>query len=195
MSPELLLLAKSYFEPHEGRKNFPYLCIHGIITFGVGHAAPKAAMMRAAKWYRNGVLASMAEVDAAWAKVKMQPFGRNLTAESYQHLTSIRLPDSEIDRIFSEDLAEAERLLRHAFIEYNRWPIKIQLAMIDMMFSVGPAFLGNVPPKAYPRLVAAARRQDWATCAAECKRGGVSPTRDAALAALFSSTIPSKKAQ
>lgn len=201
MSPELFALARGYFTQHEGRKDHPYKCVHDVPTFGIGHAARTVQESAKAKWKRrDGSDATYAEIELEYRLVQALPFGKSYTADWYKRHTALRLPESEIDRIFESDLLEAERLLKATkrggkpvFADYDRWPISAQLAMIDMMFSIGPAFMGTEPPKAYPRLVAAAVRQDWATCAAESKRGGVGPARDAALANLFNSAMPPKK--
>lgn len=199
MSPELLALAKAYFEPHEGRIPHMYQCIHGQVTAGIGHlfASPPAASKLL--WeHEDGTFAGDAEVRLEFAKIRALPYGKDYPASFYEIYTRLRLTDQRIDGLFLADLLEAERLLAEtrirgalAFPEYDRWPAKIQLAMLDMMFSIGPAFMGSIPPKAYPKLVAAAQRGDWATCAEECKRGGVAPRRDDALKALFESAIPS----
>lgn len=201
MSPELFALARGYFAQHEGRKVHMYKCVHDVPTFGVGHAAFTVDAAAKAKWRRrDGALATFPEVELEYRQVRALPFGKTYPAEWYERRTALRLHESEIDRIFEADLLEAERLLKATkrggkpvFADYDRWPISAQLGMIDMMFSMGPAFMGSEPPKAYPRLVAAAQRQDWATCAAESKRGGVGPARDAALANLFNSAMPPKK--
>lgn len=189
MSPELLKAATAYFRLHEGVVDHMYLCVHGRVTAGVGHMFPTPSSARAAGWMRGNVFVAWAEIESAWNRVKRMPFGVQFSAKGFARATDIRLSPQAIDGLLQSDLLAFESGLAKAFPDWDHYPDAAQLGLLDMAFSLGVQGL----LKGYPKCVAAAKRQDWATCAAECKRGGVSPTRDAALAALFTSAIPSKK--
>jgi GH24 family phage-related lysozyme (muramidase) len=191
MSPELFKAAVEYFTPHEGNIPWLYQCVHGWPTVGRGHLVPSADASARLAWTRQDrTIAGTNEIRAEWDRIKALPAGKR--AEFYRQHAKLRLTQERIDALFRADVLEAERILRETkrdgaaiFPDYDRWPLPAQLAMIDMIFSLGPAMLGSTPPKAYPKLVAAAQRGNWETCADESGRGGVSKTRDAAVRALF----------
>lgn len=189
MSPELLAAATAYFRSHEGVVDHLYLCVHGKPTAGVGHMFPTAKAARAAGWHRNGVYVSWSEIDAEWARVNRMPFGVQFPASSFARATSIRLSQQAIDNLLRSDLEAFERALVAMFPGWDHYPMPAQLGLLDLVFSLGPTGFRT----GYPRCFAATQHGDWATCALECKRGGVAPRRDAALKALFESAIPTKK--
>lgn len=189
MSPELLKAATAYFRQHEGVIPHPYLCIHGHVTGGVGHMWPTPASMRSAGWTRGGVYVSWGEIDDAWRRLQRMPFGMQFPASSYARATDLRLSPQAIDNLLRADLEGFEAGLAQVFPEWDHYPESAQLALLDMAFSLGVR--GFVT--GYPKCRAAALAQDWATCAHECDRRGVSPARNAALRVLFESAIPAKK--
>lgn len=190
MSPEFLDRASAYFRQHEGAVPHMYLCLHGLVTAGVGHMFPHAKAARTVMWHRqDGTLAAPVDVENEFNAIKGRPHGQNVTAASFAGITRLRLRPDTIEGILRGDLMRFEQVLAEQFSDWDHWPEAAQLAMLDMVFSIGPAMFGKVAPKAYPKLVAAARNRDWATCATECKRRGVAPSRDAAVKALFEEAI------
>lgn len=181
MSPALLKQATAYFREHEGVVPWMYLCIHGKVTAGVGHMFSTPASARAAGWQRANVLVSYAEIDQAWNRVKAAPFGIKHPAKFYEPLTTIRLSPQAVDGLLHADLVSFERALSDMLPHWDRYPNSAQLGLLDMAFALGPTGFRT----GYPKCFAAARAGDWATCANECQRKGVSESRNKAVRDLF----------
>jgi len=91
------------------------------------------------------------------------------------------LPDAEIDALLDRRIAEFEAGLRHDFDGFDSYPERARLGLLDMAFNLG----NNGLVTKFPSFTAAARAGDWAKCAAECRRNGISATRNEEVKKLF----------
>jgi len=73
----------------------------------------------------------------------------------------------------------------------DTFPAPAHLALLDMIFNLGPTGL----TKAFPKLCRAADRGDWKVCAAECNRLGVHASRNDETRDLFlaAATMPAPR--
>ena len=88
--------------------------------------------------------------------------------------------------VLDDKLRAFAESLRTRFAAFDTFPAAAQLALLDMIFNVGP--IGFF--KGFPKLRRAADKLDWAGCAAECKRIGISDDRDEGCKNLFLSAVP-----
>lgn len=196
MSPAFLGMAKAHFEPHEGNVPYMYRCTNPqvAVTAGIGHLFATEESATLVRWERldgSPRPVTRSEIIEAYRKVAAMPHGR--LASFYAPATTIRLSQATIEALFERDIRNGIEFLMRQFPEWDTWPDPAQLGMLDMVYSVGTRMFGNVRPYAYPKLIAAARRQDWATCAQECGRINQPPRREKATRALFEAAIPAKK--
>ena len=145
-----------------------YLDTLGNATVGIGHLVPDFAAALSLPF-------SPAITGREWHDLTTAPKG--MRASAYRLDTQGRLTDAQIDALLEQDIAAVEALLRARFPEYASWPDAADAAMRDVAFNAGLT--------GFPKLCAAARVGDWATCALECHRTGISESRNERTAQLF----------
>ena len=152
---------------HEGRKSWMYLDHKGNVTVGLGHLLPHVEAAMALRFFERGTLtpASKAHVAAAYRKVKSRQDLMGKHAEAFKSFTHIYLSESEIDALFERDGAAFVDELRRAFPAFDSFPESAQLALLDMIYS-----LGNTGFSEYVNLIAAVKFRNWALAAAESER-------------------------
>lgn len=164
----------AHFEKHEGVIDHMYLDTVGKVTIGIGFMMPDAASALAYKLVnrKTGAAATTAEIAADWGKVHEQQKGR--IASTYRKFTKLDLPLAETQRLLREKLDAFATILRTRFAGFDAFPAPARLALLDMIFNLGPTGL----VKGFPKLCRAADRGDWKNCAAECRRLGVHESRN-----------------
>jgi GH24 family phage-related lysozyme (muramidase) len=148
-------------EQSEGRTSWLYLDTTGNATCGIGHLVSTFA-------HALSLPFSPPIEKPEWDALATSPKG--LRAQSYQIDSRGRLSDQDIDKLFLSDLTSIEGGLRHTFPSYDRWPGTAQMGMLDVAYNAGLA--------RFPRLVVAAKTQDWGTCAIESHRNGIATERN-----------------
>ena len=163
-----------HFEKHEGAIAHMYLDTVGKVTIGIGFMIPDPQSVLVYRLINraSGAAATSQEKLADWTRVSQQVKGK--IAGSYRRFTTLDMPVDEIKRVLDSKLRAFAESLRTQFAAFDSFPAEAQLALLDMIFNLGP----NGLFRGFPKLCAAARRQDWAVCAAESKRLGISPDRN-----------------
>ena len=156
----------------EGSTDYLYLDTVGIPTVGYGFALPLIEMLRAYYWSRE-----MAVVEADWRIVSDLVKGK--LASYYAPFTRARLLHADVTA--AQKLADLTKLLERQF-KYSTHPQPAQEALVDLAWNLG---LGGLSK--YVSLRAALDKRDYATCARECSRRGVSEARNKWTADLFDS--------
>jgi len=157
----------------EGRMDYLYLDSRGFVTVGVGNlvATPEVCcrlpfvvphMANAMRASGFGMPASDDTKRAAWAAIHAAPRGHRETF--YASLTSIRLPEADIDAIAQSRLATdflpgLQRLYPH----FDDIPASAQSALTDMIYNLGEKGLSK-----FTHLAAAVRQRDWRLASLAC---------------------------
>jgi GH24 family phage-related lysozyme (muramidase) len=170
-------------EPFEGTVPHMYLDVNGYVTVGVGNllATPQTAIALAWLWADKTRNSEPNEVEIAdeWSRVKGAVEG--LRADAYRPLTTMRLHELEIRRLFNKRVDEFETTLQHHFPAFAAWPEPAQLATMDMAFNLGAGAL----PRKWPHLSEALRAQDWRAAAEHSHRSDARAARNVAVRSLF----------
>jgi GH24 family phage-related lysozyme (muramidase) len=160
----------------EGNKPFMYLDKRGYVTTGIGNKLTNASEAIALPWQHRGtgVPATPAEIRSAFERVNAmssefvgRPDGNSYGSRHYERETDLVLPENfathlAISRLETDFLPK----LRGLFPGFDRYPAPAQSALVDMAYTLG---VGGLRAK-FPNFVAACRRGDFATAAAECHR-------------------------
>ncbi|WP_406724914.1 hypothetical protein WJ438_09985 [Streptomyces sp. GD-15H] len=168
-------------EPLEGRLSFMYLDVKGLVSTGVGNRIdasrgtlqePTAsereashAIARRLRWLTaDGDEATAEQIDSEWDLVKSRTDLAPRGGGSFAAITSLRLPDDEIERLVFSKLDEMEGHLRRRteFSSFDSWPADAQLGVLSMSWGMGPAFR-------FPRFQAFVSSDDWEGAATECR--------------------------
>jgi GH24 family phage-related lysozyme (muramidase) len=174
--------------PKEGRVRHLYIDLLGWVTVGIGNLVDPASLALALPFVRvDGERASESEILAEWQRVKNQACGSYATPKSCTwvlpdgrfdpkrpclahqghraaaNFTKLSLSEYEIGRLCSSKMSEMWTQLRHYIPNIDGWPCDAQMALLSLSWAMGPGFVPT-----YPKFFAAAKRNDFETCAAEC---------------------------
>ncbi len=173
-----------YFKAHEGVVSHLYLDTVGLVTVGIGRMLPSPGDCATLGFVRlDGSPAVDEEKREEWLTVKAMEKGH--VASFYEPHCKLRLPESAIDAEFYRVLGCFIATLKARWAQFESFPESAQLGLLDMVYSLGQkGFLMN-----YPRMCAAVDMRDWRSAAAQCARRGVSASRNADCAGLFTACL------
>jgi GH24 family phage-related lysozyme (muramidase) len=145
----------------------------GKVTVGVGLMLPTASAAESLPFLLDGRAATTAEIAAEFARIDAMTMGR--LPAFYRPATSLQLSQETIDAKLNAVLQGFEAELRMEIPHYDGLPDGVKMALLDMIYNLGPAELF----KGFPHLMAAVESGSWAQAAACCMRRGPSAERNA----------------
>jgi GH24 family phage-related lysozyme (muramidase) len=175
----------------EGAMACMYLDTRSVITCGVGHALFSLDAALKLPWKRKDGYSSCAGEDACatnateaeirdeWdsmrtAKAKMLPL-------YYSGRSKLCLDEADVRALLVADIRGVCAVLEGTVAGFDTFPEAAQRALVDMAFNLGVSGLEHK----FPHLMRDVRARDWAGCAAQCDREGISDARNQATVALF----------
>ncbi len=157
----------------EGSVPWMYLDTSGHVTVGVGMMLANAAAALALPFRIGGGVASREQIVLEFARVRgMEP---GLRSGAYRCGTSPELGAETIQELLRSMLVGFETPLRQGVRGYDELPDAAKVALLDMVYNLGPVGL----LRGYPKLLAALAARSWTAAAAECLRHGISAERNA----------------
>lgn len=186
MTPEIKLKTRTLIKNGEGCITHMYLDTAGKVTIGVGNMLPTAEAATEHPFVRedSGEPATIAEVTDEFNLLNQQEKGR--LAENYKQYTKLILTDQYIDELLDGRIEEFEQQLKRDFTNFDNYPEPAQQGLVDMAFNLGNKGLIDK----FPTFTKAAREEDWSACQQECRRRGISDTRNDEVKTLFGECIP-----
>jgi GH24 family phage-related lysozyme (muramidase) len=173
----------------EGKVNFMYLDIKGLVTIGIGNLIDPVdvALQLPFVHKSDGSPASQDEIRNEWNTLKSQPDLAQKGFTACTPLTNLMLTDNSIAQLVTAKLNQFASTLKTTseFSNMDSWPADAQLGLLSMAWAMGPAFGAS-----WPSFRAACAASDWSTAAANCQMNetgnpGLKP-RNAADVLLFS---------
>ncbi|WP_299148061.1 hypothetical protein [uncultured Tateyamaria sp.] len=165
---------------YEGKIPHMYLDSVGKVTVGVGHMLPNLAAAQKLSFVNaKNAAASAADIKTDWDAVVAK--GKGFKASAYKHDKSLTLPSSKIEAQMSAHIKSFRTELKKIFPDFASYSEDVRLALFDMIFNLGMTNLR----KKFPTFVKAVKDKDWTKAASECKRKGISGTRNAFVKGLF----------
>jgi len=145
----------------------------GKVTVGVGLMLPDAKAAEALPFVLGARAATPEEIAAEYARVDAMTLGR--ASAFYKIPVSLEVTQQTIDAKLRSVLEGFEADLRTQFPRYDALPDGVKMALLDMIYNLGPEGLF----KGFPHLVAAVEAGAWAQAAEHCMRRGPSAARNA----------------
>ena len=170
-------------EAFEGVIPWMYLDTVGKVTVGVGLMLPDVAAALRLPFSVDGRAATEAEIAAEFARVDSLPMGR--AALFYRGKAGVELARADVDGLLRTVLTGFEGELRAATAGFDGFPDGVKLALLDMIYNLGPAGL----LKGYPRMMKAVAAGRWAEAAGECLRHGPGAARNEWTKEMFLSSV------
>ncbi len=197
---------RSYFikfnEDIEGRVDYMYLDIKGLVTIGVGNlidvetASDTKNLKRVMEElltlpfvYKKGHLnagkpASRADIEAEWKLVKSKQEKAKEGALAFVNITKLELKKEAINAMAFKKAGAMEKELKvdRPFWDFDKWPADAQLGLLSMAWALGAPKIGN----GWPNFKAACGKQDFDTAAKhshilDANNPGVTPRNTANL--------------
>src|ERR1700730_14902443 len=156
----------------EGCVPWMYRDTVGKVTVGAGLMLPNPEAAVALPFLAGARPATPPAAIAEFARVGAMPTGRPATF--YKIPSSLELGQQTIDAKLSAVLQQFETSLRARIPHYDALPDTVKMALLDMIYNLGPAGLF----KGFPHLVAAIQTGAWAQAAEHCMRRGPSVARN-----------------
>lgn len=153
----------------EGSVPWMYRDTVGKVTVGVGLMLPDAKAALALPFLSGTRAATPEEISHEYARVDAMAIGR--ASSFYKTPASLVLSEQTIDAKLTSVLAGFEADLRAQFPHYDTFPDGVKMALLDMIYNLGPAGLF----KGFPHLVAAVDAGERAQAAEHCSRRGPAP--------------------
>ena len=144
----------------------------GKVTVGVGLMLPDAKAAETLPFVIGARAATPQEIAAEYARVDAMPMGR--ASGFYKTPTSLSLTQQTIDAKLTSVLAGFEADLRAQLPNYDALPDGVKMALLDMIYNLGPAGLF----KGVPHLIAAIQIGAWTQAAEHCTRRGPGAARN-----------------
>jgi GH24 family phage-related lysozyme (muramidase) len=157
----------------EGCVPWMYRDTVGKITVGVGLMLPDPKAAQALPFVLGARPATPEEIAAEYTRVDTLPLGR--ASAFYKSPTALELTQQTIDAKLTSVLEGFEADLRTQLPHYDTLPDSVKMALLDMIYNLGPAGLF----KGFPHLIAAVDAGAWAQAAERCIRRGPSAARNA----------------
>lgn len=143
------------------------------MTCGKGTMLPNIAASQALQWYAPGdVPATEEQISADW--VRVAAINSGYLAKRYFSPEGLYLMPSEIDMQAEKAIMAVDADLTGELPYYASLPDSVQLALIDLGYSLGVHRL----LAEFPKLMAAVKARNWPLAAAESKRPQLSITRN-----------------
>jgi GH24 family phage-related lysozyme (muramidase) len=156
----------------EGCISWMYRDTVGKVTVGVGLMLPDAKAAQALPFVLGTRAATPEEIAAEYTRVDTMPLGR--ASAFYKSPTALELTQQTIDTKLTSVLEGFEADLRAQLPHYDTLPDSVKMALLDMIYNLGPAGLF----KGFPHLIAAVDAGAWAQAAERCMRRGPSEARN-----------------
>jgi GH24 family phage-related lysozyme (muramidase) len=144
----------------------------GKVTVGVGLMLPDIKAAQALPFLAGPNPATPEQIAAEFVRVDASPLGH--ASAFYKTPNSLQLTQQTIDSKLLSILQGFEADLRTEFPHYDTIPDPVKLALLDMIYNLGPAGLFQ----GFPHLVAAVQTGAWAQAAEHCMRRGPSAARN-----------------
>jgi GH24 family phage-related lysozyme (muramidase) len=163
-------------EQFEGCIPWMYRDTVGKVTVAVGLMLPDAAAAEKLPFQIDSRPATPAEIAAEFARVDALPMGRPAQFYRQPHAeAALELAKPEIDTLLRTVVLGFEQDLRTRLTGYDSYPDAVKMALLDMVYNLGPAKLFGE----FPRLIKAVEAGAWAQAADCCSRRGPSAARNA----------------
>lgn len=161
-----------FLKQYEGKVNFMYLDVKGLVTVGVGHLIDPIHQALKLEFRKKGGNSpvSAGEVQAEWQYVKSRKDLMMKGGEAYGAITTLELSDNGIKAMVQSHAAGIENYIKtnpaasKFYGDFDKWPADAQLGFMGVAWGGIP-----IPQFGWHKFPEACRVQDWDKAAAECK--------------------------
>lgn len=128
----------------EGRLSTMFLDTKGLVTTGTGNLIDTVKAAQALPWLtKDNKPASNAQVQAEWKQIKARQSIKGLGGYAYVKYATLHLAEPTIDKLLFNKTDEFWSTLSRTVKDVESFPADAQLALLDLAWQNGPAFLST----------------------------------------------------
>lgn len=158
----------------EGSVAYMYQDTVGLVTVGVGQMIPSVNIAKTYPFLTTtGANASTLEIESDYKRVEALSAGH--PHKYYWTKDALVLAGEAIQTMLMKRLKEFDKELRGHYLKYDTYPEPVKLALLDMIYNLGPTRLFGE----FKHFGKAVNAQHWKSAAAKCHRIGPSAKRNA----------------
>jgi hypothetical protein len=161
----------NFLTQYEGKVNFMYLDVRGLVTVGIGHLVDPVNMALKLEFgHKGGGPASAGEITAEWQTVKSRKDLISKGSAAFGAITHLTLTDKGIEVMVKESANAIENYIKTNasaqtfYGNFDRWPADAQLGFLGVAWGGIP-----LPQFGWHEFPKACRDEDWDKAAKECK--------------------------
>jgi hypothetical protein len=171
MHPSALNALPGFLKQYEGKVNYMYLDVKGLVTIGIGHLIDPVSMAQKLDFSTKGGSGSVSsgEIAAEWQTVKSRKDLIGKGSAAFDAITRLQLSDAGTMTMVKEHAGGIENYIktnasaRQFFSNFDNWPADAQLAFMGVAWGGIP-----IPQFGWHKFPAACQAEDWKAAAAEC---------------------------
>jgi len=171
MHDSALSALPGFLKQFEGKVNFMYLDMKGLVTIGIGHLIdPIDQALKLEFGTKGGSVVGGGDVTAEWRTVKARTDLIGKGSAEFDKITRLQLTDSGIAQMVADDAKSIEHYIKTNasakmfYADFDTWPADAQVAFMGVAWGGIP-----LPQFGWHQFPVACRDQDWDTAAAQCK--------------------------
>jgi hypothetical protein len=152
----------------EGCEQHMYRDTHknGYVTCAYGNLIDPVELAQKEPWkHPSGSLATHAEIETEWHRVKAMPAG--MLAKRYVTPEALHLDADAMQSLALRKLDDFWAVCVKRFDDAEYWPADAQLGWLMMAWALGPYFTQHGGD--WPNFSAALEAEDWETAVVQCK--------------------------
>jgi hypothetical protein len=161
-----------FLKQYEGKVNFMYLDVKGLVTIGIGNLIDP--VNQALKYEYSpkggGGIAGSGEVISEWNTVKARRDLMMKGAAAFDSITRLQLSDKGIKSMVKDHAGAIENYIKNNasaktfYGNFDNWPADAQLGFMGVAWGGIP-----LPQFGWHKFPEACKNEDWDTAAVECK--------------------------
>jgi hypothetical protein len=160
-----------FLKAYEGKVNFMYLDVKGLVTVGIGHLIEPVSMAHKLEFRTKGGGApvSAGEVTTEWQTVKSRTDLISKGGAAFGAITRLELSDNGIKTMVTSSANAIENYIKtnasakKFYANFDNWPADAQLGFMGVAWGGIP-----LPQFNWHKFPEACRVEDWKKAAAEC---------------------------
>jgi hypothetical protein len=171
MHQSAMAALSGFLKLYEGKVNFMYLDVKGLVTVGIGHLIDPLPMALKLEFGQpGGGAASAGQITAEWQTVKSRTDLISQGGAAFGAITKLRLTDKGIAVMVKDSAAAIEKYIttnpsaQKFYANFDRWPADAQLGFMGVAWGGIP-----IPQFGWHKFPEACKVEDWDTAAKECK--------------------------
>jgi hypothetical protein len=172
MHPSVATALPGFLKQYEGKVNFMYLDVKGLVTIGIGNLIDPVNLALKLEFGTKGGggPVSGGDVISEWNTVKARTDLMGKGSAGFGAITRLQLTDKGIETMVNDHAKAIESYIttnasaQKYYSNFPNWPADAQMALIGIAWGVMP-----LPQFGWHKFPEACKIEDWETAANECK--------------------------